>query len=51
LQQAPGSTLGELVQQLLPMLPQFDSATLQQGATAILHDFAVKGVLVSFQAA
>uniref|UniRef100_A0A486XQJ1 Uncharacterized protein n=1 Tax=Rheinheimera sp. BAL341 TaxID=1708203 RepID=A0A486XQJ1_9GAMM len=51
LQQAPGSTLTGLVEQLLPMLPQFDRATLQQGATAILHDFAVKGVLVSFQAA
>lgn len=50
LQQAPGSTLGELVQQLVPMLPQFDHATLQQGAVAILHDFAAKGVLVSFQA-
>ena len=50
LQQAPGSTLSQLVAQLLPELPQFNAAVLEQGAHAILQDFAAKGVLVSFQA-
>lgn len=51
LQQAPGSTLSQLVQQLRPLLPQLSAAQLQQGAIALLQDFAAKGVLVSFQAA
>ena len=51
LQQAPGSSLSQLVQQLLPLLPQFNASQLQQGATAILQDFAAKGAVVSFQAA
>ena len=50
LQQAPGSTLQQLVQQLLPLLPQFNASQLQQGAISLLQDFAAKGVLVSFQA-
>ena len=50
LQQAPGSTLSQLVAQLQPALPQFNATVLEQGAQAILQDFAAKGVLVSFQA-
>lgn len=50
LQQSAGSTLAALVQQLLPLLPQFSAEQLMQGATALLQDFAAKGVLVSFQA-
>ncbi|MDP2715276.1 DUF2063 domain-containing protein [Rheinheimera sp.] len=50
LQQAPGSTQQQLVQQLLPLLPQFNASQLQQGAVSLLQDFAAKGVLVSFQA-
>ncbi|HEY0922168.1 DNA-binding domain-containing protein [Rheinheimera pacifica] len=50
LQQSAGSTLAALVQQLLPLLPQFSAQQLMQGATALLQDFAAKGVLVSFQA-
>jgi uncharacterized protein len=50
LQQTPGATITELVQQLLPLLPQFDAGQLMQGATTLLQDFAAKGVLVSFQA-
>lgn len=50
LQQAPGSTLTQLVQHLLPLLPQFNASQLLQGAQAVLQDFAAKGVLVSFQA-
>ena len=50
LQQAPGSTLSQLVAQLLPVLPQFNATVLEQGAQTILQDFAAKGVLVSFQA-
>ena len=51
LQQAPGSTLLQLVEQLHPLLPQLSATQLQQGAIALLQDFAAKGVLVSFQAA
>ena len=40
----------DLAQQLLPLLPQLTEQQLMQGATALLHDFAAKGVLVSFQA-
>lgn len=50
LQQSAGSTLSALVQQLLPLLPQLSAQQLMQGATALLQDFAAKGVLVSFQA-
>ncbi|WP_215396422.1 HvfC family RiPP maturation protein [Rheinheimera oceanensis] len=50
LQQSAGSTLAVVVQQLLPLLPQFSAQQLMQGATALLQDFAAKGVLVSFQA-
>ena len=50
LQQAPGSTLAQLVAQLQPELPQFNATVLAQGAEAILQDFDVKGVVVSFQA-
>lgn len=50
LQQSGGSTLSALVQQLLPLLLQFSEQQLMQGATALLQDFAAKGVLVSFQA-
>uniref|UniRef100_UPI00404816CC HvfC family RiPP maturation protein n=1 Tax=Rheinheimera sp. TaxID=1869214 RepID=UPI00404816CC len=50
LQQAAGSTLSQLVAQLQPELPQFNATVLEQGAQAILQDFAAKGVLVSFQA-
>lgn len=50
LQQAPGSTLQQLVQQLSLLLPQFNASQLQQGAISLLQDFAAKGVLVSFQA-
>ncbi|WP_240223521.1 DNA-binding domain-containing protein [Rheinheimera hassiensis] len=50
LQQSAGSTLATLVQQLLPLLPQLSAQQLMQGATALLQDFAAKGVLVSFQA-
>lgn len=50
LQQSGGITLAALVQQLLPLLPQLTEQQLMQGATALLHDFAAKGVLVSFQA-
>lgn len=50
LQQAPGSTLSQLVAHLLPALPQFNATVLEQGAQVILQDFAAKGVLVSFQA-
>jgi uncharacterized protein len=48
LQQSPGATLVTLVQQLLPLLPQFSAAQLTNGATVLLQDFAAKGVLVSF---
>ena len=51
LQQAPGSTVQQLVQQLQPFLPQMSAAHLEQGACNILQDFAAKGVVVSFQAA
>lgn len=51
LQQQPGLTLTELLQQLQPLLPQFSAEQLQQGAMSVLQDFAAKGVLVSFQAA
>ena len=50
LQQSAGSTLAAVVQQLLPLLPQLSAQQLMQGATALLQDFAAKGVLVSFQA-
>lgn len=50
LQQVPGSTLMQLVQQLQPLLPQFTASQLQQGANSLLQDFAAKGVVVSFQA-
>lgn len=50
LQQSGGISLAALVQQLLPLLPQLTEQQLMQGATALLHDFAAKGVLVSFQA-
>jgi uncharacterized protein len=50
LQHNPGLTLAELLQQLQPLLPQFSFDQLQQGAIAVLQDFAAKGVLVSFQA-
>ncbi|MDP5150298.1 HvfC family RiPP maturation protein [Rheinheimera baltica] len=49
LQQMPGVALDTLVQQLVPLLPQFNTAQLMQGAQSILQDFATKGVLVSFQ--
>lgn len=50
LQQAPGSTLKQLVKALLPLVPQLDGDTLLNGASTILQDFAAKGLLVSFQA-
>jgi uncharacterized protein len=50
LQQQPGLTLTQLVQQLASMLPQFAPLQLLQGATSLLQEFAAKGVLVSFQA-
>lgn len=50
LQQAPGSTLAQLVQQMQILMPTFNTAQLQQGASSILQDFARKGVVVSFQA-
>lgn len=50
LQQAPGSTLKQLVKALVPLVPQLDGDTLLSGASAILQDFAAKGLLVSFQA-
>lgn len=50
IQQSAGCTLPTLIQQLLPLLPQFSAHQLMQGATALLQDFAAKGVLVSFQA-
>lgn len=50
LQQAPGSTLKQLVELLAPFVPQLDSDTLLSGASTILQDFAAKGLLVSFQA-
>lgn len=50
LQQIPGCTVAQLVQHLLPMLPQFTEPQLSSGATTLLQDFAAKGVLVAFQA-
>ena len=50
LHQAPGATLEQLVQQLQPMLPQFDRQQLWQGAVSVMQSFAAKGVLMSFQA-
>ncbi|MDX5406445.1 MAG: putative DNA-binding domain-containing protein [Chromatiaceae bacterium] len=50
LQQAPGCTLKQLVELLVPFIPQLDSDTLLNGASTILQDFAAKGLLVSFQA-
>ncbi len=49
LQQHPGSTLTQLVQQLSVVLPQYTASQLQQGAAVILQDFAAKGAVVSFQ--
>lgn len=51
LQQQPGATLNQLVDGLLPLLPQYGKAQLLAGASSVLADFATKGVLVSFQAA
>ncbi|MEO3866919.1 HvfC family RiPP maturation protein [Rheinheimera fenheensis] len=50
LQQAPGSTLQQLVELIAPFVPQLDSDTLLNGASTILQDFAAKGLLMSFQA-
>lgn len=50
LQQTPGATLEQLVQQLHPLMPQFDIQQLHQGAISLMRGFAAKGVLVSFQA-
>ncbi|HEY9041045.1 MAG TPA: putative DNA-binding domain-containing protein [Rheinheimera sp.] len=50
LYQAPGATLEQLVQQLQPLLPQFDRQQLWQGAVSVMQSFAAKGVLMSFQA-
>lgn len=51
LQQTAGVTLQALITQLLPLVPQLTDTALKRGATALLQDFAAKGVLVSFQAA
>ena len=51
LQQAPGSTVQQLAQQLQHLTPQFSVEQLEHGACSILQDFAAKGVVVSFQAA
>jgi len=50
LAQQPGLTLTELVEQLLPYVPQLDPTQLCSGAQRILLDFVQKGVVCAFQA-
>ncbi len=50
LHQCPGMTQNELVQALELLAPQFTQRQLVSGAGDILQQFALKGVLVSFQA-
>lgn len=50
LQQQPGITLSELVEQLSPYVPQLAPSQLLTGAEQILADFAGKGIVHAFQA-
>lgn len=50
LAQQPGLTLAELVEVLLPYVPQLDAEQLLSGAAQILQDFAAKGIVHAFQA-
>lgn len=50
LEQQPGLTLSNLVQQISPYVPQLDSVQLFAGAEQILTNFAEKGIVHAFQA-
>lgn len=50
LEQQPGLTLVELVNELVPYVPQLDLAQLLAGAEQILVNFAEKGIVQAFQA-
>ncbi len=50
LAQQPGLTLTELVEELIPYVPQLDAGQLLSGAEQILLNFTAKGIVHAFQA-
>ena len=50
LAQQPGLTLTELVEELIPYVPQLDAGQLLSGAEQILRNFTAKGIVHAFQA-
>lgn len=49
LHDTPGSTLTQLIDKLIPMLPQYTHSQLYHGAVNLFSDFAAKGILQAFQ--